>query len=351
MPVAQQTFTNAGAQLPANLQFMYDRAALKAAIESFNYDKYATEKYLAQNNGKTYKVSRYRHIIGSSQVDGADVNYVTSGSRTIADVTAGLPVIAEGAGAVNGVNITKDTFEITVARYGAFIPFSDEIDMFHEDPVLMNMSEEIGYMGGEVVDDVHQLAILGGTNVRYASAAANRAAVDANITTADLDSTILSLKKAKAKKQKKMLTGTVKIGTTPIRDAYIAIIHPDVVEDLRLLDGFKSVETYAANGDLLDNEVGTYREIRFVENTRVMDLGTGTNTKTIYPTVVFGMDAFFSLSVRGKNKFWTRVVAPEHQSSTNPHGTQGTMAFGAFTAAKILQNEYLVRIETNSSVA
>ncbi len=93
----------------------YDKSGIKAANAINVYAQFSDKRSMPLKMGKTFKVSKWLHIFDrqldpDGQVGGTDAEFAAKGyltSRNIADVSAGMPTLPEGAGVQNKVTIKK----------------------------------------------------------------------------------------------------------------------------------------------------------------------------------------------------------------------------------------------------
>lgn len=266
----------------------YDRAGVNAANRVNVYQQWADRKSMPQKYGKTFKISRWEHMYDRSFSDGdfATKGYMTA--RDIADVNTALSnaTLAEGDGAVNKRSLQKVTYETSFARYGEMIDYTDEVDIWSEDYIQVRYREELGELANARMEDLVQRDMLATTTVLYAGAAGaigdigTGAAADGGDDAAwavsyDLiRKGVRKLVRNRAKKNTMIVTGSTKIGTTPIAKAYYGIIGADVKSDLETLTRGSTYETeyvyipahkYAGASSLAEGEVGAMHEVRFIE--------------------------------------------------------------------------------------
>ncbi len=251
----------------------------------------------------------------------------------------------------------------TLAQYGRRVQVSDVIADTHEDPVLNEYSEIMGEVAGQTQELVIFNAIRGGTNILYAGGS-SRATVNAAITTTALNRAIRTLKRQNAKLIGRMLQGSDKVGTAPIRAAYIAFVHPDMQTDLEALTetggakAFKTVSEYGSGVALLPNEIGSYRDIRFLTSTLYAPFlaagasgstlltngGTGTGNADVYPIIIVGADAYATVSLAGANAV-TPIVVNAKATDSDPLAQRSHVAFKMYSTACILNDAWMVRVE------
>lgn len=302
---------------------LYDPLHLLRVTQTMMFDKFADARFVPANSGvKTMFAFRYRNLRPATTP-------LTEGVLP----TESAPI--------------RERVEFGIAQYGSYLTYTDQLDMFDVDNIKSQFTDILGDQAAETADVVIRDIISAGTNVIYAGSATTRALVAsgaAKLTTANLDLAILKLKNAKAKKMKGIVDGSTKIGTKPIRDAYVCVVHPNMYPDLKGLTGFVPVEQYAFSKDILDGEIGSYGEIRFVENTnlKVVDV-SGTN---VYLALLLGEKAYATVSVRGKGG--TEMIFKPLTSGgvENALNQKGSIGWKMYCGAKILNELFMVRLET-----
>ena len=203
---------------------LYDPLHLLRVTQTMMFDKFADARFIPANSGvKTMFAYRYRNLRPATT-----------------PLTEGL--------LPNETTPIREKVDFSVAQYGSYLTFTDQIDVFDVDNIKSQFTDILGDQAAETGDVVIRDVISAGTNVVYAGGSATRTIMaDAanKLTTTQLDLAVLKLKNAKAKKLKSVVDGSVKIGTKPIRDAYVCMVHPNQFPDLRVLTGFVPVEQYA----------------------------------------------------------------------------------------------------------
>jgi N4-gp56 family major capsid protein len=284
---------------PQTVVHYYDKAGVKAANEINVYGQFADRRSMPLHMGKTYKVSKWLHIYDrkldpDSQVGGTDADFATKGylsSRSITDVSTGLPTLAEGAGAVNKVTLKKVTIETAYARYGEMLDYTDDITMFSEDMVQVQYREELGKLANRRSEDLIQLDMLDSTTIQFVGTSSAIAEVGQDTDAVDGTDDDLSrvsydmirkitkrLVRNRAEKNTTIVSGSTKIDTRVINKAYYAIIGPEVKYDLETvikgtvaLNGqteyaYVPAFRYAAATNLAEGEVGSMNDVRFIES-------------------------------------------------------------------------------------
>ena len=365
----------------------YDRAGINMANRVNIYQQFADRKSMPQKYGKTFKISRFEHMYDRSfgDADFAAKGYLTA--RDIADINTSLSnaTLAEGAGAVNKRSLTKVTYETSFARYGEMIDYTDEVDIWSEDYIQVKYREELGELANMRMEDLIQRDMLATGTVIFPAAAAaieqigTGAAVDGSddadwtVSYDIIRKAVRKLVRNRAKKNTTIVTGSNKIGTTPIAKAFYAIIGADVKSDLETLTRGTSYEKeyvfipahkYAGASSLAEGEVGAMHEVRFIEaESAAVYRGKGATvpgsyvgnlqyTGTIgsgakfdvFPILFPTEGAFATVGLKGLEKIKFNAKSPEVLENGNPYGTTGFFSYNFFYAGIILREETLVKV-------
>ncbi len=356
----------------------YDRMGLKAAVEENIFAQVASRKNMPLKYGKTYKVSTWLHILDDANInnqgldkDGAVIAGDGSGnqygsSRDIGTVTTGMPTLAEGAGRVNRVGVTKTTIETSFQRLGNFLEYSDEVEKFSEDSVQIHYREELGYMAGQVQDDLVQIDMLNAAGITAISGtkADLSLLVDGDFPTYNLiRQTCKQLFINKAIKNKTLIDGSTKIDTRTINSAWLAFISSDmkyILEELKNNDGNAAwipAYKYAAAGTLAKGEVGAIHDTRFVEAPRMMNHATGSviagetgngnsGVMQIDASAILYVteDSFATVGLAGNKKITFKAKAPGSPTELDPYGLKGLFSYSFFYASIALRPERIAVI-------
>ncbi len=284
--------------------------AIRAAKKEIIFEQLCDNQTMPLNYGKTLKVHKTLYILDDLNVNdqglGQDGLVPGAGepnengnlygsSRSVVDVSAGMPMLAEGAGRVNRVGMTRITREGTLIRMGAFLEYTDEVELFSDQKMEIQYYEKMGELAAELYDDYLQKELLGAAGVElYGGVATSISTLDGNdgatASTLAYDlirQTQVTLRANYAKKTTSIITGSTKVGTVPVNASYFAYCGPtSTVELEKLQDDFSEraytpARMYAASGNLAKGEVGAVHSTRFIEAERMMKYdGGGTLVST-----------------------------------------------------------------------
>ncbi len=253
--------------------------------------------------------------------------------------------------------IVREEVTYDVGHYGDYIVYTDELDLYDFDNIRTSFLDILGDQADITVDTIRRDTLRGGTNVVYADGQTTRLEVVDNAKTLvenDFKIMAIKLKNQRAKKFKRVVVGSTKVGTTPIRSAYLGIISPETTEDLRSLTGWKNVEDYADYSKAIsEDEVGSIGDFRCLESTNnepVVQVGTDTNDYNVYLSLFFGENAYCTTTLRGKKGITTKVKALGSAGAEDPLDQYGTIGWKAITGCAILNEAWLIRAESVAAI-
>ncbi len=318
-------------QVPAGIQAFYDKNLLMRSVAHFVHDKFGQARSLPTKQSETIKFRRYSNLAVANTPLTEGVT--PSGSQlAVTDITA------------------------AVVQYGDFVTLTDKIAMHVEDNVVMEATDILGDQAGLTLDTVWRDAVVPNLSNAVINVVAGTPTTEGALIAADiitdtsLNQAILTLKGNLAKKFTSVIAGSTSVGTEPIRAAYMSIIHPDVVYDLESVTGFKHTSEYASQGDIQDGEVGSYKDIRFIETTQgYLNTDGGNAAVDTYHTPIFGKEAYGIVSVRCKKKMDVYVKSLGSSGTADPIDQRSTVGWKASTVAKILNDAYAVSVISASS--
>ena len=272
--------------------------AIRTAKKEIIFEQLCDSQTMPLNYGKTLKVHKTLYILDDNNqtVDGLDQQGFGPGnlanptgtddegnlygsSRSIYDIENGLPLIGEGAGRVNRVGMTRITLQGTLIRMGAFLEYTDEVELFSDQKMEVQYYEKMGELAAELYDDYLQKELLNAAQlVKYAGTATNiNTIADTSVLSYDnIRDMQIDLRKNYAKKTNAIITGSTKIGTVPVNASWFAYCGPtSTVELEKMKDDFNEraytpARMYAAAGNLAKNETGAVHSTRFIEAERMM---------------------------------------------------------------------------------
>jgi N4-gp56 family major capsid protein len=327
--------TDSGVVSPAVTNF-FDRKLLRRALPMLTFMRVAQRRPLRQRQGTTIV---FRRI--------AALPVATT------PLTEGFPPTGR---AISATDITA-----TIQQWGDYVTLTDFVQAVVEHPLLNDTNKVLGEQSAQTMDILMRNEANAGTTVYYGGAAANRAAllgIGHKIDTTILDRVIRGLEVQNSSHFTRLISAGVKEQTFPIRPCYWGVVHPDVLFTLQELAGFIPVEQYAGKGQVMEMEVGAYKNVRFLATTQQTVLADGGGTavgdvkKTttladIYMTTIFAQDAIAAVPFDGMSL--KNILKPVGSSGVgDPLNQQGTSGWKFTGAQKRLNENFLARIETTA---
>lgn len=324
-------------QVAPGVQAFYDRNLLTRAQPNDIHGRFGQKRPVPKNSGNQIKFRRY--------------------SQLAAAVTA----------LVEGVTPTGSQLSVTdivspLAQYGDYVTLSDMVSMTNQDPVVTEATDVLGDQAGTTIDLIRRDVLVAGSNVAYASGVANRLALVNKLSGPDLDKAIRFLKGQNAKYMKEgMIAPTDKVGTGAVRKAFIGLVHPDVEYDLEQIAGYRAVSDYGSQEGVIEDEIGAYKNIRFVSSTNAKIWtnattattagfkATGGGSNDVYATLIVAAEAY-GISPLSGEAMNTYVKPLGSAGAADPLNQRSTVGWKATTTTTILNQAWMIRIESLASV-
>ena len=322
--------------LPPGTQAFYDRNLLSRAQPNDVHGRFGQKRPVPKNSGNQIKFRRY--------------------SQLAAATNALMEGVTPSGSALSATDVTS-----TLAQYGDFVTLTDLVSMTNQDPVVTEATDVLGDQAGTTIDIVRRDVLVAGSNVAYASGVADRLSLVNKFTAADLDKAIRFLKNQNAKYMKEGIPASDKIGTSSVRKSFIGIVHPDVEYDLEQITGYKSVSDYGSQEGLIEDEIGAYKNIRFVTSTNCKIWtnattattagykATGGGSNDVYATLIIAAEAY-GLSPLSGEAMSTYVKALGSAGAADPLNQRSTVGWKATTITTILNQAWMLRLESLASV-
>lgn len=234
----QTTTTNIlGNNLTPLMKTYYDKALIHFAKPRLVHAEFGQKKPIPSGAGKTIEFRKFSPL-----------------PKALVPLTEG--VTPKG----NSLNVS--TVESTVEQYGDYITMSDMLTLSSIDNVVLETQNVLGDQAGRTLDTVIREKVNAGTNVQYADGKADRnVLVGGEATYEDNDYlTVAAVKRAVATLKRN--------NAAPYKDGcYVAIIHPDVANDLTNDPAWREVKQNVDPKDWYEGTIGKIFGVVFVEST------------------------------------------------------------------------------------
>lgn len=314
----------------------YELQLLTRAVPMMLHTGWGLQKDIPNNMGNALQFRRFERPASVSFSGG---NALTEG--TIANTT----------------NMTVAQVTLSISQFGAFDRVSDVLLSQGIDDVMAGLSGAFGEQMGVSLDIIARDALDSGANVIYAQGATVRSGLNytgmLGATTAAVMSATL-LKRAAQELQNANARPLAKAGGN-----YVAFIHPDIWSDLFNDTLIQNALQYGGlRGDtnpLFTGSIFDYAGVRLqrTSNARIfasnVASGATATLGAVYLTPVIGEEAIAEVKFSSDT---VRLIVKGVGSAgaLDPLNQFGTVGWKASYAAKVLNDAFIQRIETLSSV-
>lgn len=345
-----------GNGLGVERQALIDKALLKNITERTNFEKYATiTKQLPLKNSKVLQFEKWIRMVDLMFPDNLNQDFtgndVNVGEETILytpDNAFEDFVLDEGSSGTSKAQQKLIRTETTVFPIGDWMPYTEELEMFHNRWTLSHTVEEMGTVAAKVIDGFYRELYRGSAGHLIdisGSGSGNDSIVDEAF--AKSGRKIMNqLKLSGAMPVSKILTSSPNYGTKPIQSSFVGVIHTIAASELRNNPLFVPIEEYAAGlkGGPLEGEVGILdHSIRIVEdaNAPLTSLGGGSYKVEM---LIFGNDHTAHVPIRGKGSVSFVYQSIGSGGISDPLKRVGTAGWKSWLGAKVLYPERLGKV-------
>jgi len=292
----------------------YDRVLLERATPELIHDRFAQKRPIPSKSGNTIKFRRYSAL------------------------TLATTPITEGV-TPDGHKLAKTDLTAQISQYGDYVTITDVVDLTVEDAVLTEANEILGEQAGQTWDYLTRV-VLAAAATQYNCSGGSNGKTPTEISDSDLQNVVQTLLGANAKMISEIIPASTGVGTVPIRPAYFAMAHTDLIPAIESCSSFKSIAEYAAQGPVTEAEWGAVKNVRFLVST-ACDKTTG--TPSTYKVPVLGKNAYGVTDLAAGN-LKSVVKGFGSAGTADPLNQRATAGWKFFHTARILNDSFLVRV-------
>jgi len=246
------------------------------------------------------------------------------------------------------ISLTEVT--ATVLQYGAFSEVSDALQKMGIDNMMNEITPALGQNAGESIENVIMNTVQTGTTVLYATGSARASQGTGNpLTLALIRKAVATLDAADTHR----FSGPEendRIG----QGNYICFIHPNVVYDLLSDSEVKNAYQYAGAGTgdkLYTGSTMQFYNVEFFQSTlSPIFSAAGSAGANVYGTIVTGQEAFGTVDIGGSGKYQMIVKPLGSAGADDPLDQRATVGWKGYQVGVILNNAFMVRIETGATL-
>lgn len=231
------TTNNPGNNITAEMKSYYDRALIRFASPKLVHAQFGQKKPIPAGSGKTIEFRKFSPL-----------------PKAMVPLSEGITP--------KGNSLNVSTVESTVEQYGDYVTLSDMLTLSSIDSVISETQAVLGDQAGRTLDTVIREKINAGTNVQYGNGKADRNLLVGGLSTYEDNDylTVAAVKRAVATLKRN--------NAAPFKDGcYVAIIHPDVANDLTADPEWKAVKQNVDPEDWYNGVIGKVHGVVFVEST------------------------------------------------------------------------------------
>lgn len=232
---------------------------------------------------------------------------VTPTTTALAELTGGIAFVPRAS---NTPAVTAVT--ATLAKYGDYFLLNEEIDFTNPSGQSIQFMGVLGEQAGRSLNRLARDEMEDNfTQRRVGNVSADNLIVSA-MTRNSITGTVAVLDTNSARRWYSMTTGSQNIGTSPIFNAYRGICHTYVRYDIERLTGFKGVETYAGQVNVLPNEFGYVDGVRWQSTEEASQgantggaagslISTGGTSADLFDSILLGQMAVGSVGLEARH--------------------------------------------------
>jgi len=306
--------TTASAGLTPEMKVYYDRRLLARALPELVHARFGQRRGIPKRGGKTVEFRKFA-TLGVSKTP----------------LTEGTPPAGQSA--------SVSSITATVEQYGDAIFFSDLVSTTTIDPLLEEFTDLLAEQAAESIDEIIRDVMITGTNVIYGGSgntATNQVAAGDDMTVALIRLAVLTLVQGRAKK---------------INGAWQAIISPEVAHDIQGTSEWRDAQIGGERtGRVEDGSMGMLYGVKFWVTDKAYVAADGTTSAEVHRSLFLGANAYGIVDLAGHNL--QSIFKPLGSAgSADPLNQKGSMGWKSTFTARILNDAYLVRVETTASQA
>ena len=295
----------------------YDRDLLYRAQAAQVFYDAGQKKNLRKNDGNTIRWRRFNAL------------------------TVSTTALTEGVTPASTA-LSQSEVTATLAQYGAYGEVSDMLDLVGIDPVIAESVRVFGQHAGESVETLVVNVMKAGTSVLYATGSSRGSQAASNtITVALIRKAVRNLDRnntmrfSGAEQNKKIAQGN-----------YYIFLHPNAVYDLKNDSEWKTMQQNIRPDLLFEGSLGMIEGCQVFQSTLCpVFTGEGSGGADVYGSMVVGQNSFGVVDVGGTGKFKTYVKPLGSGGTADPLDQRATIGWKSVFQAKILNDNFMSRIE------
>lgn len=195
--------------------------------------------------------------------------------------------------------LTAVDIDAKMSFYGTYIMINEQVTLQAQDPVLNEAAARLGVSLRQTEDQLTR-DMLGSTASFINCVGGVNGDTPTELTRSDIDEVTRTLLGNNAYTITDNIDGEDKFGTAPVRDAYFAMCHTDLIKDMDSVAGFIQKSQYPSPMNALRSEWGAAGNLRFlVSSIGSKSPAASQEGKDVYSIFCTGMDAYACIEQDG----------------------------------------------------
>jgi len=337
-----------GNGIGAEMQAYLDKTLLTNISENTIFDRLATmQKPLPLKNSQEIRFDKWIRMADLYLTGNVNQKFtgndITKGEETLQNLANDEYknfVLSEGSSGSSKSRMKLIKSEANVFSIGDWMPYTEEMEMFHNRWTVGETSRQMGEMAGLIIDGFYRDLYVFGAGHATDITTANGLSLPEF--TKACRTTYLALKLSGAQPVASIMTSSPNYGTVPVKAKYLGYIHTAAAEALRDNPDFVPIEKYKTGGEM-EGEVGIIGEIRVIESAQA-PLEYESAGKYKGTMIIVGKDHTAHVPVRGKGSTEFVFQPIGSAGSSDPLKRVGTAGWKSWLGAKVLYPERLAKI-------
>lgn len=241
--------------------------------------------------------------------------------------------------------LTPPSQTMTALDLDAKIEFYGTWAQINEQVILQSENEELNYaaqrlaLSMRTTEDILMRNQLCATATLLNAVGGTNGDNPTNLDRSDIAAITRTLLGNNASTITSMVEGENRLGTAPIRNAYVAMCHTDLTQDLEGITGFQHVSQYPNQGSVSETEFGVIGNVRFYISSlgSIVPNASGLGAD-LYQIPVVGLDAYTAIEQNGYSASYI------YSAPTDPLKMNCSVAWKMAFAARVTNDLWALRV-------
>ena len=243
-----------------------------------------------------------------------------------------------------GAPLSATDIKARVSFYGNFVTITNQVQLTVEDKVLNEGSKLLAQNLAQTMDEVTRDVLASTTSVLQCANGIN-GNTPTELTKADVDAATKTLLGNDAEMISEVVTGSVNFATAPVRPAFWAYIHTDLLDDLEAVANFNNTANYSQQGTVLDSEWGSTGNVRWLYTSAGSVSAAAT---PVYNNFIVGKEAYAVVHLKSETgDFYIEPLGSG--GSADPLHQRGSIGWQHPFVARILNDSFMLNLMATHS--